>query len=70
MAASALIKKYCRLWTLKINSNGEVYAQGCSMQFQGLSEEEIVNNFAIKNTSILEESYPLEDEHGDIVEAV
>ena len=59
------IKKYCRLWTLKINSNGEVYAQGCSMQFQGLSEEEIIKNFAIKNTRILEEAYPLEDESGN-----
>jgi hypothetical protein len=55
------VQKYCRLWTLKIDSNGEVYAQGCAMQFQGLSKEEIARNFEIKNTRILEEAHPLED---------
>ena len=53
------IQKYCRLWTLKIDDNGEVFAQGCAMQFQGLSKEEIAKNFAIKNTQILEEAHPL-----------
>ena len=50
---------------MKIDGNGEVYAQGCAMQFQGLSKEEITRNFAIKNTQILEETYPLEDEFKD-----
>jgi hypothetical protein len=59
------IQKYCRLWTLKIDDNGEVYAQGCGMQFQGLSKEEIAKNFAIKNTRILEEAHPLEGESKD-----
>jgi hypothetical protein len=59
------IKKYCRLWTLKIEDNGEVYAQGCAMQFQGLSKEEIARNFAIKNTQILEDQYLLKDESKD-----
>jgi hypothetical protein len=59
------IQKYCRLWTLKIDDSGEVYAQGCGMQFQGLSKEEIARNFAIKNTRILEEKYPSDEESGD-----
>ena len=59
------IQKYCRLWTLKTDGNGEVYAQGCAMQFQGLSKEEIARNFAIKNTRILEEAYPLDEESGE-----
>ena len=59
------IQKYCRLWTLKIDGNGEVYAQGCAMQFQGLSKEEIARNFAIKNTQILEEAHPYDDESED-----
>ena len=59
------IQKYCRLWTLKIDDNGEVYAQGCGMQFQGLSKEEIARNFAVKNTQILEDQYPSENEPED-----
>jgi len=50
---------------LKIDNSGEVYAQGCAMQFQGLSKEEIARNFAIKNTQILEDQFPLEDESKD-----
>ncbi|NOQ66874.1 MAG: hypothetical protein GQ556_06635 [Desulfobacterales bacterium] len=59
------IQKYCRLWTLKIDDNGEVYAQGCAMQFQDLSKEEIAKNFTVKNTRILEEAHPLESESKD-----
>ena len=59
------IRKYCRLWTLKIDGNGEVYARGCSMQFQGLTKEEIVKNFEIKNKQIIEEAKFLDDLSGD-----
>ena len=59
------IQKYCRLWVLKVDSTGEVYAQGCTMQFQGLSKEEIVKNFAIKNKQIIEESQLVDDLPGD-----
>ena len=57
------IQKFCRLWTWKIAENGEVYAQGCSLQFLGLSKEEITRNFSIKNKQILEEAYQLTDEN-------
>ena len=56
------IQKYCRLWTWKTNEEGDIYAQGCSLQFLGLSKEEIEKNFRLKNTQIIEESYPLHDE--------
>ena len=59
------IQKYCRLWTLKIDGDGEVYARGCAMQFQGLTNEEIVKNFEIKNRQIIEDTYPLNEEIGD-----
>jgi hypothetical protein len=59
------IQKYCRLWTLKTDGSGKVFAQGCAMQFQGLSKEEIEKNFAIKNTRILEEAHPFDEESKD-----
>lgn len=49
------MKEYCRLWTWKIDNKGQSYAQGCSLQFLGLSEGEIAKNFSIKNRQILEE---------------
>jgi flagellar biosynthesis GTPase FlhF len=52
------MQKYCRLWTLKIDAKGTVYAQGCSMQFLGLSKDEITRNFSIKNMQILEDEFP------------
>ena len=52
------MQKYCRLWTLKINEKGDTYAQGCSLQFLGLNKEEIEQNFTLKNTQILEDTYP------------
>ena len=45
----------CRLWTYKTDENGEVYAQGCSLQFVGLNKKEIDKNFEIKN-KIIEEN--------------
>jgi hypothetical protein len=36
---------------------GVVYAQGCTLQFLGLSREEIAKNFSLKNLQILEEEY-------------
>ena len=56
------MQQYCRLWTWKNDEKGEVYAQGCSLQFLGLSKEEIKRNFTIKNTQILEDENPLPDE--------
>jgi len=44
----------CRLWTYKIDENGKVYAEGCSLQFVGLTKEEIKKNFEIKNKVIEE----------------
>jgi hypothetical protein len=56
------MKEYCRLWTYRTAENGEIFAQGCSLQFLGLNEEEIKKNFSIKNTRILQEKSPLKDE--------
>ena len=52
------MQKYCRLWTIKTDERGAVYAQGCSLQFLGLSKEEISENFSIKNMQILEDEFP------------
>jgi hypothetical protein len=57
------MKEYCRLWTWKIDNKGQSYAQGCSLQFLGLSEGEIAKNFSVKNRQILEEkASPAKDE--------
>jgi hypothetical protein len=48
---------------LKTDKKGEVYAQGCSLQFMGLGREEIEKNFSIKNRQILEDDYPLPDKN-------
>ena len=57
------MKEYCRLWTWKIDNKGQSYAQGCSLQFLGLSEGEITKNFSVKNRQILEEkASPAKDE--------
>ena len=47
------MKEHCRLWIYKTSEKGEIYAQGCSLQFLGLSQEEITKNFTIKNKQIL-----------------
>jgi hypothetical protein len=57
------MQKYCRLWTWKIDENGVAYGQGCSLQFLGLSKEEIEKNFSRKNLQILEEEFPLPDDN-------
>jgi hypothetical protein len=57
------MQKYCRLWTWKIDENGAVYGQGCSLQFLGLSKEEIERNFSHKNVQILEAEFPLPAEN-------
>ena len=56
------MKEHCRLWTYRISEEDDVYAQGCSLQFLGLSEEEIKKNFTIKNTRILQEESSSTDE--------
>jgi hypothetical protein len=56
------IQKYCRLWTWKTDEQGAVYGQGCSLQFLGLSKEEIKKNFSIKNMQILEDGHPANKE--------
>jgi hypothetical protein len=58
------IQKYCRLWTIRTDGKGAVYAQGCSMQFLGLSKEEITRNFSIKNMQILEDECTINRNHG------
>ena len=55
------MQKYCRLWTWKTTENGEVYGQGCSLQFLGLNKGEIEKNFLLKNRQILEDTYPPPD---------
>ena len=59
------MQKYCRLWTWKTDAEGEIYGQGCSLQFLGLNREEIKNNFFIKNKQILEDAYPGTEESAD-----
>jgi len=59
------MQKFCRLWTWKTTADDEVYAQGCSLQFIGLSKEEIERNFMIKNTQILEDSGTLNEKIAD-----
>jgi len=56
------MKEHCRLWTYRTAVKGEIYAQGCSLQFLGLSEEEIKKNFSLKNSRILQEESSLKDE--------
>ena len=46
------IGTFCRLYTYKFDSDGEIYAEGCNFQFLGLSREEIQQNFALKNKII------------------
>ena len=55
------MQKYCRLWTYRVDRRGEVYAEGCVMQFQGLPKDEIIRNFSIKNAQIIESGYPFDD---------
>ncbi len=55
------IGKFCRLYTYKLDENGEIYAQGCNLQFLGLTRDEINQNFDIKNAII--------SEHNDQVRA-
>jgi len=55
------MQKYCRLWTIKIDREGKKYAEGCIMQFYGLTEEEIIKNFEIKNEQIIGKEYAPDD---------
>ncbi len=43
------IGQFCRLYTFKFDENGQVYAQGCNLQFLGLTPDEIRLNFELKN---------------------
>jgi len=51
---SPCLEGNCRLWTYKLDEKGEVYVQGCSLQFIGLNKEEIIKNLEIKNKIITE----------------
>ena len=46
------IGQYCRLYTYKFDENGEVYAEGCNLQFLGLSADEIRLNQEFKRNAI------------------
>lgn len=46
------IGHYCRLYTFKFDKNDAVYAEGCNLQFLGLSPDEIRLNFQMKNQII------------------
>jgi hypothetical protein len=41
---SPCLKEHCRLWTYKFDDEKKVFAEGCSMQFMGLSNDEIKRN--------------------------
>lgn len=41
------LKDNCRLWNYKLDEKGEIYAQGCSLQFIGFNKDEIIKNFEI-----------------------
>ncbi|MFH2139008.1 MAG: zinc ribbon domain-containing protein [Candidatus Omnitrophota bacterium] len=49
---STCLKSNCRLWTYKVDEKGEIFAEGCSLQFIGLNKNEISKNFEIKNKII------------------
>jgi len=46
------IGQFCRLYTFKFDENREVYAQGCNLQFLGLTPDEIRLNFELKNQMV------------------
>ena len=46
------IGRFCKLYTFKTDDRGEVYAEGCNVEFQGLSEQEIRRNMEIKRDLI------------------
>jgi len=50
---SPCMKTNCRLWVYKFEKE-EVWTQGCSLQFLGLSDEGIKKDFALKTKLIKE----------------
>jgi hypothetical protein len=42
------LERNCRLWTFKLDENGSTYTEGCSLQFIGLSKDEIIKNNDMK----------------------
>ncbi|MBU1045109.1 MAG: hypothetical protein KJ915_12015 [Candidatus Omnitrophica bacterium] len=48
------LKSNCRLWVYKVDEKGEIFAEGCSLQFVGLNKNEISKNQEIKNKKIEE----------------
>lgn len=47
------IGSYCKLYTAKFDERtAEVYAEGCSLQFIGLTQLEIVQNAALRKRLI------------------
>jgi len=39
---------YCKLYTAKFDETGKVYAEGCSLQFLGLTQLEILQNAELR----------------------
>jgi hypothetical protein len=50
------IRQKCRLWTYKFDESNNFIAEGCNMQFIGLTTSEIKKNFEMKNEAILKSS--------------
>lgn len=42
------IRTYCKLYTAKFDETGKVYAEGCSLQFLGLTQLEILQNAELR----------------------
>jgi hypothetical protein len=40
---------YCKLYAYKFNSAGEVYAEGCNLEFLGRDEAEIIRGYKYKS---------------------
>lgn len=47
------IRYYCKLYVAKFDEQtGQVYAEGCSLQFLGLTQLEILQNMALRERMI------------------
>jgi len=42
------LMEHCRLWTYRLDAEQKVIAEGCSLQFIGLSDEQVQKNDGIK----------------------
>lgn len=45
---SPCMGSFCKLYAFKFDEQGELYAEGCNLEFQGMTEEEIKQNIQAK----------------------